>query len=359
MKIKYIVLSAVVLLAGSLQAGNKDRIGQQGASQLKILPWGLSSGMHGANSSYARGLEAMSLNVAGLAFTRKTDLQYSYTSWLRGSEININSFGLGQRLGETSVLGISIQSMGFGDLEVTTVDLPEGGNLGTFSPQFLNIGLAYAQEFSNSIYGGVTVRVISESIANASARGVAFDAGIRYVTGDKNRIKFGIALQNVGPKMQYTGDGFSTKVTLLEEELTLQQRTQSFELPALLSIGASYDFFLGAAGYADSIDTKYVNSDHKITLCGTYLSNSFGKDQWRFGVEYAFKKYFQLRGGYFIEQGLNFNGGVDMTNAYTGPSAGFSLSVPFAGESLFGIDYSYRSTISFDGTHTLGLRLQI
>jgi hypothetical protein len=36
--------------------------------------------------------------------------------------------------------------MNFGDIDVTTESNPEG-NIGTFSPNFTNIGFSYAKEF--------------------------------------------------------------------------------------------------------------------------------------------------------------------------------------------------------------------
>ena len=51
--------------------------------------------------------------------------------------------------------------------------------------------------------------MISESISNLKANGVALDAGIRYVTGEQDQIKFGIALKNVGPVMRFKGDGLA------------------------------------------------------------------------------------------------------------------------------------------------------
>ena len=62
----------------------------------------------------------------------------------------ISSFGFSQKVGESGVLGFSVMSMDFGDIEITTVELPEGG-LGTYSPKFMNIGISYAKIFSNSI----------------------------------------------------------------------------------------------------------------------------------------------------------------------------------------------------------------
>ena len=79
-------------------------------------------------------------------------------------------------------MGINVSSMKFGDIDRTTEAQPDGG-IGTFAPQFLTIGFSYAKEFSNSIYGGMSVRMISESINDVKAQGVVVDAGIQYITG--------------------------------------------------------------------------------------------------------------------------------------------------------------------------------
>ena len=356
---RIVFLSSFMLVSCLTFAGNKDRIGQSGVSQLKINPWAQSSGMANAGEASAIGLEAVNLNVAGLAFVNKTDIRFSRTSWLTGSEININAFGIGQKVGESSVLGISIMSMSFGDIQITTVDLPEGG-LGNFSPQYLNLGLSYAKSFSNSIFGGITLRSISESMSNVSARGASIDAGIRYITGENNRIKFGIALKNVGPKLKYAGDGLSTKVILRDEELTLQQRAEGFDLPALLSIGASYDIYINTS--SDSLGVADVSDiDHKVTVAGSFVSNAFGKDQFILGAEYSFRSFLQARVGYAYEKGsVGSVDTKDLTSAFTGPSAGASFILPLGSNgNKLAIDYSYRTTISFSGTHSIGLRLNI
>ncbi|PCJ89480.1 MAG: DUF3308 domain-containing protein [Flavobacteriales bacterium] len=346
----------MIALTTNALAGNKDRVGQAGGNQLLINPWGNSTGLANSNMASINGIESTFLNVAGLNFINKTEVVFVRSSYLTGSDISLNAFGLAQKIGETTTLGLTVMSMGFGDIAITTVDLPEGG-IGTFSPSVMNLGLSLAKEFSNSIYGGFSIKVLSESIADAGASGVAIDMGIRYVTGEQDNLKFGISLKNVGPKMQFSGDGFATKVELNDDEITLEQRTEGFELPALLSIGVAYDYYLMAT--TDSA-TGEISSDHKITAAGTFLSNSFGKDQIKVGVEYGFKEMFIVRAGYTYEEGLNNNDVQDLTNAFSGPSAGFSIVVPFGSSGTkIGLDYSYRATKTFSGTHSLGLRINI
>ncbi|MEX1190040.1 MAG: DUF3308 domain-containing protein, partial [Bacteroidia bacterium] len=167
MKYIYRSLTALALcttfFSATLNAGNEDRVGQAGATELLINPFARSAGWAGANTSMVRGLEAQFLNVAGTAFTKRTEILFAHTNWFGGSGININSFGITQGVGEdkTGTIGLSVMSMNFGDILVTTVDQPEGG-IGTFTPNLTNIGASYAKEFSNSIYGGLALRVISK-----------------------------------------------------------------------------------------------------------------------------------------------------------------------------------------------------
>ena len=330
-------------------AGNGDRAGQAGASQLLINPWARSSGWAGANQASIKGLEAINFNIAGTAFTKKTEIIFSRTQWLRGSGININAFGLTQRMGKkegAGVLSLSVMSIDAGDIMITTVELPEGG-IGTYKPRFTNIHLGYAKAFSNSIYGGIAVKLISEAIPDANAMGVAFDAGVQYVTGKRDQMHFGISLRNVGPKMRYGGDGLSFRGTVPNGNTqTVQQRSEAFEIPSLLNIGGSYQFLLG-------------KKDHFLTTALNFQANSFTKNQFQLGLEYAFKTYLMLRGGFNYENGI-FKYDT-RTTAFLGPCAGVTVEIPLAKEksTTFGIDYSYRATDLFGGTHSFGARISL
>ena len=341
------IASLLVVQPRTALAGNEDRVGQAGATELLVNPWARSSGWANANSGSVRGVEAVFGNVAGTAFTKGTDVVFSHTIWLKGSDISINSFGLTQKLGESSVMGLAIMALDFGDIPVTTTDNPEGG-LGTFSPRFMNINFSYSKIFSHSIYGGINVKIIDESISNTSANGFAVDAGIQYVTGtneDKDNIKFGICLKNVGTPMRFGGDGLSTRVTTTSGyELTIEQRAADFEIPSLVNIGFTYDI--------------HPAKDHRVSIAGTFNSNSFTQDQYCLGLEYGYKNMFMIRGGFTYENNI-FDDNL-RTTVFTGPAAGFTLEVPMGKSGkTFGVDYSYRATRPFDGTHSFGLRFSL
>jgi hypothetical protein len=351
---KTVGIAFIFLFVNTIFAGNPQRSGQAGASELLINPWARTTGWAGANVAGVRGLEGIYTNVAGLAFTEKTELVFSQTSWLQyGDKMfsandavsTISSFGLSQKVGESGVLGFSVMSMDFGEIEITTVESPDGTN-STYTPSFMNMSLSYAKIFSNSIYGGVTVKVISEQISNVSANGVAVDAGIQYVTGKKDNLKFGISLKNVGPRMSFSGDGLSFRGIVGDGDdykMTVEQRSSELELPALLNIGISYDL---------------THAQHRLTGAGTFTSNSFQKDQYRLGGEYAYKELFMVRMGYTYEDGIRTPS--TRTTALRGPSAGFTIELPMGDSgSTFGLDYSYRHTDPFQGSHSIGARINL
>tara|TARA_R110002050_G_scaffold175846_1_gene308698 strand:+ start:18731 stop:19753 length:1023 start_codon:yes stop_codon:yes gene_type:complete len=340
-------------MATSVYAGNKDRIGSSGGEQLKINPWARSASFANANSASVVGVESTFLNVSGLAMTRKMDLNLNYSSWLGGSGVGISSFGYGQRIGEYSVIAGGYQGMTFGDIKRTTTDLPD--DAGTYNAQYGTFYLSYAREFSNSIYAGFTTKVVSEGLSNASGSAIAFDFGIRYVTGENENIKFGIALKNIGGQIKFEGDGFSTKTSIDSKEFTIKQRTQGVELPSVLNIGLSYDYLIGAMENSDSTGVRAM---HRITGALNFMSNSFGKDQISVGAEYAYKEFIMARVGYLYEDKIS--DASLSTLAFTGPTAGLTVAMPInkTGSTL-DIDYGFRATRNFSGTHTIGLRLNL
>ena len=352
----YIVMSMVILLgltAPQAFAGNKDRSGQAGAAQLLINPWAASSGWGNAGMSKVRSLDAMFGNVAGITSCNKIDLDFSYTDWLHGTGVNVISFGVLARIGEQNVLGLSFMSFGIGEIQVTTTENPDPYVVGTFKPTLMNINLAFARSFSNSISGGFNLKIISESIKDMGGTGVAIDAGIQYVTGPYDNVHFGITLKNIGPTMKYSGDGLSYKAFLTQgttQQFTIVQRTDEFELPTQLSIAAAYDWILA--------------EDNRLTIAGNFASNSFTNDQITLGLEYGWREILMVRAGYTYENGI-WSGDVldtekECMNVNRGLSAGLSVEVPLSKEEngmKVAIDYAFRDTYTFKGTHTFGARI--
>lgn len=353
--IKYFGLATLMVAGLNSQAGNPERAGQAGAGSLLINSYARNSGMWGANSARVRGLEAQYLNVAGTAYTRKTELMFNRTSWLGGTGIFLNSFGFTQGVGETGTLGLGFVSLNSGKIEITTEDQPEGG-LGTYQYSSYNMNLSYAKMFSENIFGGINFKFISEGINNVSARGLAIDAGIQYHTGKNDQIHLGVTLKNWGPKMSYAGDGLSRQMNVAygsNYEMTINNRSASYELPALVNIGMSYDFFL-------TKDTSgALSKDHRLSVNGSFVSNSFTYDNIIVGLEYAWKEMIMVRGGLYTEKGI-FKGSAERSTVFTGPAMGATFELPVnEKKSTVALDYSYRFTNPFNGVHTFGFRVNL
>ena len=342
----------IVLLALSpfqLEAGNPDRQGEAGAYELLMNPWARSAGLHTMSTSMIRGVEALRLNPAGLARINATEVLFGHARYLEGTDLKMNAFGLAQKVGKSGTFGLSLMSLDIGEIPVTTTDQPEGTGA-TFSPNFFNLGLSYAHTFENKISVGITLRAISESIADLSAFGFGIDAGVQYVTGPADNFKFGISLRNIGSRMSFDGQGLSLPTQnpdgTLSYDITVNQRSAEFELPSVLNIGMSYDI--------------NVTKDNRITVLGNFTANSFARDQLGAGVEYSLKDMFMLRAAYKVEVGLSAGQEAEKS-VYSGLSAGVSVEVPVKkqGSNRFGIDYAYRATQPFSGTHNIAVRIML
>ena len=344
-----VIVSLTILVLGysnTAFAGNKDRSGQAGATELLINPWASSAGWANAGMSKIHGVEAMWGNVAGITATNSIDLNFSYTNWLNGSGVNSYSFGVLARISETAVAGLYVMSFTPGQMERTEVDNPDM-TLGTFKPTLMNINIALAKSFSNSIHAGFVIKIINESISDMVGTGVALDAGIQYVTGVTDNIHFGITLKNIGPTMKYSGDGLTFKAnpeSFWGSSLTVIQRADQFELPTQLNIAAAYDF--------------NFNNGYRLTAAGNFTSNSFSKDQVTLGLEGSLKDYLVIRAGYTLENGIWEDIETEnCTNVNNGLSLGASVQAPLGEKMKVAIDYSFQETEHYNGTHSVGARI--
>jgi len=293
---KILFTFSLIFSALSLFSGNPDRQGEAGAGELLFNPWARSAGIHTMNTSSISGVEAMRLNVAGIGR-------------IEGREILLGNTGA------------------------------------TFSPGYFHLGLGYAHTYENKISVGVLFRSISESLTDVSALGFAIDAGVQYVSGENDEFKLGISLRNVGTPMEFGGPGLSTQVTApdanIDFPITIDQRADVFELPSMLNVGMSYDV--------------HFNDKAFVRILGNFTSNAFARDQIGGGAEIYLLDKFAIRGGYKHE--LSQTAGTE--NIYDGFAGGVTVDVPLqkAGDTKLGIDYAFRTTRHFRGTHNLSLRL--
>lgn len=361
-KKQLVLFLGLLLISTASWAGNKDRSGQAGAGELLINPWAASGGLFALNVANVQGMEAMKNNIAGLAGATGTEIGLAHSRYLAGSGMSISNVGVAQPVGENSVLGINIMSFGFGEIPITTVDNPQGG-IGTYTPTFFNASLGYAKRFSSSMSAGINVTFVNEAVTNITANALGLDAGVQYKTGKKDNFKLGITLRNVGTNIRFSGDGFSFNGNTPdgEQEITIQQRSEKFQLPSQLAIGVSYDFYLdeGAKELDEAgnpIDKDY-DPKHRLTPIATFISNSFSKDWIGVAAEYAYTEKFFARLAFRYEEDIL--GEATTTTFQSGLAAGVGFMTDFGNQNgtRMAFDYSYQNTRINSGNHTFGIKI--
>lgn len=343
----YIV--AFMLVIGFMpdaQAGNPDRQGEAGFAQLLLVPYANSAGLSAMNTSFVSGVESFGVNPAGLAAVSNLEIGVHQGQYLVGTDISLNAFGLITKLKNGGALGVSLNNVDMGDIVRTTTDQPEGtGN--TFSPSLFNLNIGYAKSWDEKIYVGVNFKVASERVEDMSLSTFALDAGVQYKSGENDRFRFGVALRNIGAPATFKGEGLIFISTVDYEggtfTQTTAQRSSRVELQSALKIGTSYDVITG------------VNT---LRILANFTSNAFSRDQIGGGVEYHLKDIFVLRGGYQYE--------LDQIDSelpiYTGVSAGATFNFKLgkaADAAKVGLGYAYRMTNKFNGTHNVGITMNL
>jgi long-subunit fatty acid transport protein len=334
MKLKYIKLTLVIiLLTVTYESGNtgpRGRLGTSAAPELLIPLGSVGTSLQGSNIAYVTGIDAMYWNPAGLSqlSTNTGEAIFSHMNYI--ADINMQYFAGAVKVGNLGVVGASIRSLNIGEEIVTTEFFPEGTGQ-TFSPTYLVLNLSFARAMTDKIHFGTNVKLISESIAEVSATGFAFDFGLQYIAG-KSGLRFGIALKNLGPSMRFDGSGFDAPFIVNGQEVIRRVTLQDFELPTNLEIGLSYS-------------ATFSNNNH-VSLSTAFLNSSYSSDEYRFGLQYDYNRNFFLRGA------VNILPDKEEDEALFGPTFGAGLRYPFGNVTL-GFDYAYRMITEdgFDSTN--------
>jgi len=101
-------------------------------------------------------------------------------------------------------LAFNAKVLSIGDIQVTTEDAPEGtGEI--ISPTFSVLGVSLARQFTDRVMFGLTTNFVREQVQSVSAGAMSFDFGVEYLTG-YHGLRFGMAMKNFGPGLEFKGD---------------------------------------------------------------------------------------------------------------------------------------------------------
>ena len=206
MKVQILLIAVVLLLAfvvGAATASNPDRIGTAGAQELMIPNSARGLALGGSVVADAGGVEMLYYNPAAVASVRNVEAYFTNLQYI--ADMDKNYVAVAARTGFGTV-AITADVLSIGDIIETTEESPEGTGR-VFTPNFAILGISYARYMTDQVRVGVTGKLINESILEAQATGVAFDAGILYRPGPRG-VSFGLAVKNFGPNMHFTGADF-------------------------------------------------------------------------------------------------------------------------------------------------------
>lgn len=336
-----LLCTAVMLLAVPALAQHQ-RIGAVAAPELLIPVGGRDLALGGASISTTRGVEAMYWNAAGLGHMEgSAEAMFSSMSYI--ADINVVYGAVGAKFGSFGNVGFTVKSLSFGNIPLTTEDDPENFSQRFYSPTLVTLSGAYARALTDAITVGFGIKLISEKIDRVTSSGFAFDFGVQYdgVVGVKG-LNLGLAVKNVGPQMTFEGPGLYRKALDVNGRRPVQfysMQAPSFELPALVEIGLSYDYKL----------TENVNA----LVSGSFTNNNLYYDQYNAGLElgYSFEDLkLYGRGGYSAVP-------QDADNNIYGATFGVGFGYIVGGINVI-LDYGYRSVKYFDANQVISVKFE-
>lgn len=334
-------LALVLQLATGVDgfAGGRGRAGTAAAPELLIPVGARDLAMGGSAIATSIGLESIHYNPAGLArASRSTNAIFSHMTYI--GDIGVDYIGVSTSFSSIGTFGLTIKTLSFGDIAVTTEDVPDGtGEI--LNPTFVTAGLTYSRVLTDRISVGVTANIISEQIERVSASGFAVNFGVQYQgLGGVKGLSLGVAVKNLGGAMQFDGSGLlrQAQVQDVSQPTGLYKvEAATAELPSTIEMGMGYSLSFG--------------EDSKANLTGVFQQNNFSDDEVRIGGEYSYKNIFFLRGGY----GLAAASDVGDNNIF-GMTFGGGFQYDVGGLQL-GLDYAFRDVEFLESNHTFALRL--
>lgn len=295
-----------------------------GAPFLRISPDARAGGM--GDQGVATSADAFSQywNAAKFPFSKTSaSAAVNYTPWM--GKLTNDTFLLyanyHQYLGqeERSTISASVYYFNMGEVNLTELRAGTIVDNGKVKPNEFSVDVAYGLKLADTYSMAVTGRFIRSDLGGSfnsnntlkAANTFAVDISGFY-QGEKHsslsdyegRLRGGWNIQNIGPRLDYSGD----------------EDSRSY-LPTMARLGVGYDLFLDnvnkvgvttevskilAPGQEAVYDSNGAISGYKIPNVGVLsgMAKSFGNKNslmYSGAVEYTYDDAFAIRGGYFHE----------------------------------------------------------
>ena len=175
--------------------------GTAGYSFLNLPIGARATAMGQAFGSVPNDVQGLAYNPASLATMAASQLSFQHMAYIEDVTQESILFGHAGRQ-EALSWGVSSNYLRVANITRTLATLPSTGDgyteTGTFSTYDMALGLSAAGPVTEDLKAGATVKVIHESLADASSSAGAVDLGIVYRLNDEHSWNLGAAVQNAG-----------------------------------------------------------------------------------------------------------------------------------------------------------------
>jgi len=350
---QYILIITILAVLGAAvpsQSQVKNRVATTAANFLEIGIGSAGSAMGEAYVSMPRDLSALYWNPAGLGLMDRNSVMMIHQPWIANT--NCTFFGANLVLPSVGTVAAGVTYMGYGSMDVTTVEDPEGTGE-TFSPSDYAFSLAYSRRLVQWFSFGAAFKYITSQIWHCSASAMAVDLGVLVNTGffsptgdREDGMMIGMSISNYGGRMEYDGiDLLSTVDPYPQYEGNFafnrgKYDLNAWELPLIFRVGLSVHAFKVAG--------------HRLILSADALHPNNNSESVNVGGEYGVKlpgmgELF-LRGGYkalFMDKsqyGTTFGGGFVM---YVTRTSALQMNYAYKSIGILGNMHSYELGILF------------
>ncbi len=296
---------------GDMPPTDLSKVGTSAANFLKLPVGARGLSLAGTGISTVYDASALYWNPAGIARVDRMTLAYNKADLYAG--ISHSFTGIVLPVGLNTRLGIHYIGLDSGEMEVTTLDEPDGSGE-YFSMKNMSMGLTVSQILTDRFTIGFTVKWVQEKIQRAVANGVALDIGSTFNTGLLGT-RMGMAILNMGPKMRLGGPDLSFNRQLDDDpdepytgiNPVSDLSTLDYDLPLMFRMGVAIDLVGG-------ISTFMANEMNRVTALVDIEDPNDQMARLGVGLEYAWNETIFLRGGYRIIGKLSEQLGARLQN---------------------------------------------
>jgi len=328
-----LAMLAVPLASAQTDEPSRDKRAQTGMKFLSVSGDARLAAIGSASTALEGGAGMLFENPAGMAWMESTtDVMLGQTRWIADIDYNHAAVAFKPGGGRWGVIGLSLVSTDYGELQETVYADNEQGYLdvGTFTPGAWSVGLGYARALSDRFSAGGQVKYASQNLGDSaqSTDGgaltrssneetvLAYDFGVHYKTGFES-LTFALAARNFAPEIAFV--------------------EENFQLPLAFQIGVAMDV----------VDLTSLDPNvHQLEVSVDANNPRDFSEQIKVGGEYTVLNTFSLRGGYVFPsdtQGINLGAGVKQSIGGLG----------------IGADYAYSDYGVFSGVHRVAVRLSL